>query len=136
MAPSPDKWDSAIKTWKALVSDEGAVFDKVVALKAEDIAPTVTWGTSPQDVAPITGVVPDPSSAADPARAISMERSLKYMGLTPNTPLDGLKVDKVFIGSCTNARIEDIRAAAAVAKGRTVAAHVTAMVVPGIRIAP
>lgn len=130
MAPSGDQWDTAVKHWKELPSDEGALYDKVVEIKAEDIAPTVTWGTSPQDAAPITAVVPNPADF-DPARASSMQRSLDYMGLTPGAVLDGLKVDKVFIGSCTNARIEDIRAAASVAKGKKVAHHVQAMVVPG-----
>ena len=131
MAPKGKVWDQAVAYWKTLVSDPGAVYDKEVTLKAEDIAPTVTWGTSPQDVAPITGTVPNPDAAADPARGSSMARSLQYMGLQPGTPLDGLKVDKVFVGSCTNARIEDIRAVAAVAKGRKVASTVYAMVVPG-----
>ena len=131
MAPKGKMWDVALSYWKTLPSDAGAVYDKEVTLKAEDIAPTVTWGTSPQDVAPITGKVPNPSDAADPARGSSMTRSLTYMGLEPGTPLDGLKVDKVFVGSCTNGRIEDIRAVAAVAKGRKVASHVYAMVVPG-----
>lgn len=131
MAPKGDKWEAAVKYWKSLPSDPDAKYDKEVTLKGEDIAPTVTWGTSPQDVAPITGAVPDPAKAADPARGASMQRSLDYMGLQPGTSLEGLKIDKVFIGSCTNARIEDIRAAAAVAKGRKVAPHVYAMVVPG-----
>lgn len=100
-------------------------------IKASDIAPTLTWGTSPQDTSPITGIVPNPAAAADSARAASMQRSLDYMGLQPGTPLDGLKIDKVFVGSCTNARIEDIREVARVALGRRVAEHVTAMVVPG-----
>ncbi|KAG1676640.1 hypothetical protein FOA52_008770 [Chlamydomonas sp. UWO 241] len=121
----------AVAAWKALTSDGDAAYDKEVVLRGEDIAPTVTWGTSPQDVCPITGVVPDPAKQSDPARATSMQRSLDYMGLTAGTPLEGLKVDKVFIGSCTNARVEDIRQAAAVAKGRKVAAHTYAMVVPG-----
>ncbi|GAX77305.1 hypothetical protein CEUSTIGMA_g4751.t1 [Chlamydomonas eustigma] len=131
MAPKGAAWEAALAAWRSLPSDPDAKYDKEVVLKAEDIAPTVTWGTSPQDVSPITGQVPDPSAAADPARTSSMQRSLEYMGLQPGTPLEGLKVDKVFIGSCTNARIEDIRAAASVAKGRKVAPHVLAMVVPG-----
>lgn len=112
-------------------SDVGAKYDKEVFIKAEDITPTVTWGTSPQDTSSIAGLVPDPADAKDSARASSMRRSLEYMGLQPGTALDGLKVDKVFIGSCTNARIEDIREAASIAKGRHVASHVQAMVVPG-----
>jgi len=131
MAPKGDLFDRAVDAWRQLASDPDAKYDKEVTLRGEDIAPTVTWGTSPQDVSSITGVVPDPASQADPARAATMARSLDYMGLTPGTPLEGLKVDKVFIGSCTNARIEDIRAAAAVAKGRKVASHTYAMVVPG-----
>ncbi|GAX85662.1 hypothetical protein CEUSTIGMA_g13077.t1 [Chlamydomonas eustigma] len=131
MAPKGAAWEAAVSAWRSLPSDPDAKYDKEVLLKAEDIAPTVTWGTSPQDVSPITGQVPDPTASADSARASSMQRSLDYMGLKPGTPLEGLKVDKVFIGSCTNARIEDIRAAASVAKGRKVAPHVVAMVVPG-----
>lgn len=131
MAPKGQVLEEALKYWKELPSDAGAVYDKEVFIKASDIAPTVTWGTSPQDVAPITSQVPDPTAVGDPSRASSMQRSLDYMGLTPGTPLDGLTVDKVFIGSCTNARIEDLRAAAAIAKGRKVQPHVQAMVVPG-----
>lgn len=106
-------------------------YDQTVVIKSTDIAPTVTWGTSPQDVAPITAAVPDPAAEADPQRRAAMERSLKYMGLTAGQRLEDVAVDKVFIGSCTNARIEDLRAAAAVAKGRKVAKNVYAMVVPG-----
>eukprot|EP01041_Mallomonas_annulata_P008573 gene8573-17683_t len=131
MAPKSDQFDLAVKYWRSLTSDAGAVYDKEVFIKASDIAPTVTWGTSPQDVAPITGVVPDPAAAGDESRASAIRRSLEYMGLTAGAPLDGLKVDKVFIGSCTNARIEDLRSAASIAKGRKVASHVQAMVVPG-----
>lgn len=131
MAPKGDMWDAAEKYWRTLPSDPGATYDKEVTLRGEEIAPTVTWGTSPQDVAPIFGVVPNPADAADPARRSSMQRSLEYMGLTPGTALEGLKVDKVFIGSCTNGRIEDIRAVASVAQGRKVASHVHALVVPG-----
>ena len=131
MVPRGDAWFSALKYWRSLPSDRGAVYDKEVEIKAEDIPPTVTWGTSPQDTASILGSVPDPKQSKDAARASSMQRSLDYMGLSPNTPLSGLKVDKVFIGSCTNGRIEDIRAVASVAKGRKVASHVQAMVVPG-----
>lgn len=131
MCPSGAAWENALKYWKTLPSDPGAKYDKEVNIKAEDIAPTVTWGTSPQDTSSITGFVPDPAEAKDPARSISMKRSLEYMGLAPKTALDGLKVDKVFIGSCTNGRIEDIRVVASVAKGRKVASHVNAIVVPG-----
>jgi 3-isopropylmalate dehydratase len=131
MAPKGESWTAALKYWKTLPSDKDAAYDKEVFLKAEDIVPTVTWGTSPQDVAPISGSVPDPALASDPARGSSMTRSLEYMGLTPGVALDGLKIDKVFVGSCTNGRIEDIRAVASVAKGKKVAEHVYAMVVPG-----
>ena len=158
MAPKAEVWENAVSHWRRLASDSGAVYDKEININAKDIAPTVkhfnklvndfrynysyvciyllfnkvTWGTSPQDVSSISGIVPDPKDSKDPARASTMQRSLDYMGLTPGTPLEGLKVDKVFIGSCTNARIEDIREAAAVAKGKKVAPHVLAMVVPGI----
>ena len=115
-----------------LPSDPDAKYDKEVVIQAKDIAPTVTWGTSPQDTSAITGCVPNPAEEESEGRKISMQRSLDYMGLTPGTVLDGLAIDRVFIGSCTNARIEDIREAAAVAKGRKVAKNVIqAMVVPG-----
>ena len=130
MAPKGTLWEKAVNYWKSLPSDKNAVYDKEINLKAEDIAPTVTWGTSPQDVAPITASVPDPDSF-EPARSGTVKRSLQYMGLESGTKLNGLKIDKVFIGSCTNARIEDIRQAASIAKGRHVAKHVHAMVVPG-----
>ena len=127
------QWKAAVANWMELSSDAGAVYDKEVHIDAADIAPTVTWGTSPQDTAPITGVVPDPAACDDPARRAGMERSLQYMGLTDRVgeSLNSIAVDKVFIGSCTNGRIEDIRAVAAVAKGRKVASNVHAMVVPG-----
>ncbi|VEU41852.1 unnamed protein product [Pseudo-nitzschia multistriata] len=131
MSPSDEDWDNAVAYWKSLRSDEDAVYDKTVVIKAEDIAPTVTWGTSPQDVAPINGNVPDPEKAPDAARKAAMERSLNYIGLEGNQPLEGVKIDKAFIGSCTNGRIEDIRAVAAIATGRKVAEGVHAYVVPG-----
>ncbi|MFX4219935.1 MAG: 3-isopropylmalate dehydratase large subunit [Thalassobaculum sp.] len=131
MAPKGGEWELAVEYWKTLPSDEGATYDKEVVLKAEDIVPQVTWGTSPQDVVPVTGHTPDPAAETDPGKKASIERSLAYMGLAPNTPMTEVKIDKVFIGSCTNGRIEDIRAAAAIAKGRKVAANVHAMVVPG-----
>jgi len=132
-AESSADWQAALAHWKTLTSDPGAVYDREVHIDAADIAPTVTWGTSPQDTAPITGVVPDPAACDDPARRAGMERALAYMGLTDKvgTPLAEVAVDKVFIGSCTNGRIEDIRAVASVAKGRQVASTVHAMVVPG-----
>ena len=131
MSPSEDDWDKAVDYWKSLCSDEDAVYDKVVNIKAEDIAPTVTWGTSPQDVIPITGNVPDPEQAPDDARKAAMERSLNYIGLEGNLQIEGVKINKAFIGSCTNGRIEDMREAAAIATGRKVAEGVHAYVVPG-----
>ena len=131
MVPKAGAWEQAVAYWKTLPSDEGAFYDKEVVLKAEDIIPQVTWGTSPQDVLPITGAVPNPGDIADQGKRRAVERALEYMGLTPGTPLNQVKVDKVFIGSCTNGRIEDLRAAATVAKGRKVADGVYAMIVPG-----
>lgn len=130
MSPKGASWEMALADWRTLKSDDGAKFDKEITLNAADIAPQVTWGTSPQDVLPIDGAVPDPASLDGDQRR-SAERSLDYMGLTAGTPLQDIKVDKVFIGSCTNSRIEDLRAAAKVAEGRTVAPHVGALVVPG-----
>jgi 3-isopropylmalate/(R)-2-methylmalate dehydratase large subunit len=131
MAPKGGAWEQAIAYWRTLPSDAGAKYDREVPLQASEIAPQVTWGTSPQDVLPITGRVPDPAAIADEAKRQAMQRSLDYMGLTPGTPLDQVKIDRVFIGSCTNGRIEDLREVAKVAAGRKVAAHVNAMVVPG-----
>ncbi|PWR20361.1 3-isopropylmalate dehydratase large subunit [Zavarzinia aquatilis] len=130
-APKAGGFEQAVSYWKTLTTDEGAVFDKEIVLAAADIVPQVTWGTSPEDVLPITAKVPNPADVADEGKRVAIERSLAYMGLTPGTPLEEVKIDRVFIGSCTNGRIEDLRAAAAVAKGRKVAAHVGAMVVPG-----
>jgi 3-isopropylmalate/(R)-2-methylmalate dehydratase large subunit len=131
-APKAGAWEQAVAYWKTLGSDEGARYDKEATLKVSDIAPQVTWGTSPEDVLPITGSVPDPAAVADENARRAMERSIEYMGLTAGQKLDGIEVDKVFIGSCTNGRIEDLRAAAEVAKGRGVADGLTlAMVVPG-----
>ncbi len=129
-APKGAAWEAAVAYWKSLPSDPGAAYDKEVTLNAADIIPHVTWGTSPQDVLPITGSVPNPADVQGDQRA-AMERALAYMGLKPGTALRDVKIDRVFIGSCTNGRIEDLRAAAAVAKGRKVAAHVNALVVPG-----
>ena len=131
MAPSGQAWDDAVAYWRTLPSDPGAVYDKTVVLDAADIAPGLTWGTSPEDFVPITGVVPDHESFADPAKRIAAQKSLDYMGLTAGTPMTEVAVQHVFIGSCTNSRIEDLRAAAAVAEGRHVADGVRAMVVPG-----
>ena len=130
-APKGDAFDRAVAWWSTLPSDPGAHFDKEVFLRAEEIVPMVTWGTSPEDVAPITGAVPDPAEAADETRRAQLQRMVDYMGLVPGQKLTDLKVDVVFIGSCTNSRIEDMRAAAAIAKGRHVAEGVRAMVVPG-----
>ncbi len=130
-APKGEAWERAASWWRSLPSDPGAVFDREVVLDAAQIAPQVTWGTSPEDVLPITGVVPDPDAAPDEARRAQLTRMVEYMGLVPGQRLTDLKVDVVFIGSCTNSRIEDIRAAAAIARGRRVAEGVRAMVVPG-----
>ncbi|HYM03072.1 MAG TPA: 3-isopropylmalate dehydratase large subunit, partial [Stellaceae bacterium] len=130
-APKGAAWEQAVAFWRTLPSDPGAHYDTEVTIDAATIVPQVTWGTSPQDVLPITGAVPDPADETEENRRQAMERSLEYMGLTPGTPLAELAVQRVFIGSCTNGRIEDLRAAAAVAKGRKVAAGVNAMVVPG-----
>ncbi|MBM3219196.1 MAG: 3-isopropylmalate dehydratase large subunit [Candidatus Rokubacteria bacterium] len=128
-APKGGLWDRALAFWKTLPSDPDASFDREVTLDGSAIAPTVTWGTSPQDALPVTARVPDPLGEPDVARRASMERALAYMGLTPGTPLTEVKVDRVFIGSCTNSRLDDLRAAAAIAKGRR--AVVPAWVVPG-----
>ena len=131
MAPKAGAFEQAVAHWRTLPSDPGARYDREVELDAPSIEPQVTWGTSPQDVQPISGKVPDPRQVSDPARRAAMERSLEYMGLEPNTPMSAIRVDKVFFGSCTNARIEDLRAAAQVVRGRKVAPTVHAMVVPG-----
>ena len=130
-APQGADWDAAVAQWRGLVTDPGATYDTEIVLDASQIAPQVTWGTSPQDVLPITGAVPDPATAGDEATRQSMVRSLEYMGLEAGTPLAQIAIDRVFIGSCTNGRIEDLRAVAEIAKGRKVAATVDAMVVPG-----
>jgi 3-isopropylmalate/(R)-2-methylmalate dehydratase large subunit len=131
MAPKAGAWEQAVAHWRTLPSDPGAHYDKTVRLDAAAIAPHVTWGTSPEDVLPITGQVPDPAGIADPARRAAMRRSLDYMGLEAGLKLSRIAVQRVFIGSCTNGRIEDLRAAAAVARGRKVADGVNALVVPG-----
>jgi 3-isopropylmalate/(R)-2-methylmalate dehydratase large subunit len=131
-APKPEQWDAAVANWKQLRSDPDAKFDAVVELDAKDIEPQVTWGTSPEMVGPVSARVPDPAKEADPVKRNGMEKALAYMGLDANTPIEQIRIDKVFIGSCTNSRIEDLRAAAAVVKGKRKAANVKlAMVVPG-----
>jgi 3-isopropylmalate/(R)-2-methylmalate dehydratase large subunit len=131
-APSGELWDRAVADWKNLVSDQDAEFDKVVVLDAASIQPQVTWGTSPEMVVGVDGRVPDPASFTEPVKQEGAKAALKYMGLEANTPITAIKPDKVFIGSCTNSRIEDLRAAAAIAKGRKVASNIKlAMVVPG-----
>jgi 3-isopropylmalate/(R)-2-methylmalate dehydratase large subunit len=131
-APKGEQWDQAVAYWRTLTSDEGAAFDKVVTLQASEIKPQVTWGTNPQMVVAVDGKVPDPAQEKDPVQREWAERALKYMALEPNTPITEIKLDKVFIGSCTNSRIEDLRAAAAVVKGRHVAPNIKlALVVPG-----
>ena len=131
MAPKAGAFEQAVAYWKTLPSDEGAVYDKEVVLKAADIIPQVTWGTNPEEVIPITGTIPDPAKIDDPLRREKIERSLEYMGLTAGGKISEVPVDKVFIGSCTNGRIEDLRAVAEIAKGRKVADGVHAMIVAG-----
>ncbi len=131
MAPKGGAWEMAVANWKTLASDPGATYDKEITLDAGDMVPMVTWGTSPENVLPITGRVPDPAEEADSGRRAKMERSLEYMGLEPGTPLAEIAIDWAFIGSCTNGRLDDMRAAAKIAKGRRVADGVKAMVVPG-----
>ena len=131
-APRPEHWEQAVAYWRTLQSDPGAHFDRVVHLDASRIAPQVSWGTSPEMVVAVTDKVPDPAVEADATKAQGMQRALDYMGLQANTPITAIQLDKIFIGSCTNSRIEDLRAAAAVAKGRKVAGTIKqALVVPG-----
>ncbi|MFN3423663.1 MAG: 3-isopropylmalate dehydratase large subunit, partial [Novosphingobium meiothermophilum] len=131
-APRGEDWDKAVAWWKSLATDPGATYDKVVVIDAKDIAPSVTWGTSPEDVLPISGVVPAPESFADPSKQEAARASLAYMGLEPGQRMEDVEVQNIFIGSCTNSRIEDMRAAAAVLKGRRKADNVKwAIVVPG-----
>jgi len=131
MSPKKTNWDQAVEYWSKLKSDQDAKFDKEVEIKGNDISPMVTWGTSPQDVVPITGTVPDPEKEKNEDRKKSMKRSLNYMGLEPNTKITDIKIDRIFIGSCTNGRIEDLREASKIIKGKKVAKHVSAMIVPG-----
>jgi 3-isopropylmalate/(R)-2-methylmalate dehydratase large subunit len=129
MAPTGADWDQALAQWRRLPSDEGSRFDREVTLDASTIQPMLTWGTSPEDAVSISDRVPDPSTATDSAKRQAMVNSLEYMGLEPGTPMESIAVDRVFIGSCTNSRIEDLRAAATVVKGRK--ALIQAWVVPG-----
>ena len=130
-APKGDDWDKAVSYWKTLHTDDGAHFDTVIDIDAASIAPIVTWGTSPEDAIAITGTVPNPSDFEDEHKQSAAQRSLEYMGLTGGTPLTDISIDKVFIGSCTNGRIEDLREVAKIVEGKKTAAHVEAMVVPG-----
>ena len=131
MSPKKDKWNKAIDYWSKLKSDNGSKFDKEVTINGNEVVPQVTWGTSPQDVVPVNGSVPDPNKEKDKDRQESMKRSLEYMGLKANTKITDIKIDKVFIGSCTNGRIQDLREAAKLLKDKKIAKHVNAMVVPG-----
>jgi 3-isopropylmalate/(R)-2-methylmalate dehydratase large subunit len=132
MAPQGEQWEKALAWWRTLTTDAGARYDKVVRLEGSDISPSLTWGTSPEDVVPITGTVPDPESFEDPAKRAAAQKSLDYMGLTPGTRMQDIPVENIFIGSCTNSRIEDLRAAAAVVNGRRVADGIRqALIVPG-----
>jgi 3-isopropylmalate/(R)-2-methylmalate dehydratase large subunit len=131
LAPSGKEYDDAVEYWKSLATDDGAHYDAIVEVNADEIIPQITWGTSPEDVVSIDGFVPDPKNEKNLDKKKSIERALDYMGLEPNTPVSEIKVDKVFIGSCTNGRIEDLRAVSKIAKGRKVAGTVHAMIVPG-----
>ena len=131
MSPKNQNWDKALEYWSKLKSDHDANFDKEISLEGKDIKPMVTWGTSPQDVVTIDGKVPNPEKENDPDKKASIERSLKYMGLKPDVNVKDIKIDKVFIGSCTNGRIEDLRDAAKILKDKKIANHVNAIVVPG-----
>jgi 3-isopropylmalate/(R)-2-methylmalate dehydratase large subunit len=130
-APKGAAWDEAVRFWDTLHSEEGAFFDKEVRLNAANLPPIVSWGTSPEDVVSVNGVVPDPAAIQDDNKRASKQRALDYMGLTPGTKITDIKLDRVFIGSCTNGRIEDLRAVAKVVEGRQVHADVSAMIVPG-----
>ena len=131
MSPKGETWNKAVNFMKSLYSDDDCKFDKEINIDGSEIEPLVTWGTSPQDVSPITGVVPDPEKEKNADRKMAMKRSLEYMGLEANTKISEIKIDKIFIGSCTNGRIEDLRVAADLLKGKKVAGNVSAMVVPG-----
>ncbi len=131
MSPKEDNWKKALDYWSTLKSDDNCKFDKEIIIEGDNIEPQVTWGTSPQDVVSVNGLVPDPKKEQDEEKRVAMERSLDYMGLTPNTKITDVKIDKVFIGSCTNGRIQDLREAAKILKDKKIAQHVDAMVVPG-----
>ncbi len=131
MSPKGKDWEKALLFWKSLYSEKNCSFDKEITINGKDIEPLVTWGTSPQDVSPITGKVPDPEKEKDEDRKMAMYRSLEYMGLKPNMKISEIKIDKIFIGSCTNGRIQDLRVAAKLLKGKQIAKNVSAMVVPG-----
>jgi 3-isopropylmalate/(R)-2-methylmalate dehydratase large subunit len=131
MSPKGENWNKAIKFWKSLYSDKDCKFDREINIDGKKIEPLVTWGTSPQDVSPVTGMVPDPNKETNEDRRMAMKRSLEYMGLKANTKISDIKIDKIFIGSCTNGRIEDLRLAADLLKGKKIANNVSAMVVPG-----
>ena len=131
MSPKKINWDKALEYWSGLKSDPKAKFDQELEIKGEEINPMVTWGTSPQDVISINETIPDPEKEKNEDKKASMNRSLKYMGLKPNTKITDIKVDRIFIGSCTNGRIGDLREAAKIIKGKKIADHINAMVVPG-----
>src|SRR5260370_38982644 len=130
-APNGETWDAAMRYWEGLRSDDGAHFDHEIRLDAAKLPPIVTWGTSPEDVVSITGMVPDPDRIEDEAKRLSKHRALNYMGLKPGTRITDIKIDRIFIGSCTNGRIEDLRAAAKVVEGKTVNGNLNAMILPG-----
>ena len=131
MSPKSENWDKALNYWETLKTDSDASFDKEISLNANEILPMITWGTSPQDVITIDGKVPNPNNETDEDKKNSIERALKYMGLKPDMAATDIKIDKVFIGSCTNGRIEDLREAAKILKDKKVSSHVNAIVVPG-----
>jgi 3-isopropylmalate/(R)-2-methylmalate dehydratase large subunit len=131
MSPKNDKWEIALEYWHNLKTDEDAKFDKEITIEGKDVKPMVTWGTSPQDVVTIDGKIPNPEKETDPDKKRSIERSLEYMGLKPDVAIKDIKIDKVFIGSCTNGRIEDLREAAKILKNKRIANHISAIVVPG-----
>jgi 3-isopropylmalate/(R)-2-methylmalate dehydratase large subunit len=130
-APAGEHWERAVREWRSLASDPDAVYDTQIVVDVADLAPQVTWGTNPGMVVPVTGTVPDPATFPDADDQIAGKRALEYMGLRAGQPIEEIRIDRVFIGSCTNSRIEDLRAAAEIVRGRTVDPTVTALVVPG-----